>query len=724
VEGIPSPCLFGFFRPAIYLNRAAAEKGRLDHILTHELAHHRHGDQWWALVRCACIAAQWFNPLVWAAAWLSRQDCELACDTTAVKILGESERLPYGRTLVGMIAAARLPASMFHTATTMSGTVGSIQERITLIARRPRMTVLTLTCALLTAAVAAGCAFGGAKDSPAQEYLKNNTQEQIFDDFVPATSIMVALEPGFPDAASIPSDDLWGFFTLVGDDRMSVSYDQEKQWDIYQVSASDVRQVLDNYLEGYVFDPTQVSADYDPQTDLFTFPAYSYGSGRTSPAFYQARAVDDDTVEVEISDRYRNNMVVTGRITDDGVRYLSCTTTDYMTYGAEPLSDSKQGAWQLDESTITSDYLTELIASLELGFPSGHVPNSFIFNDPNELTEDQLVKAFLIFGGETAASWAELSAYWDPETERYNIPEEFITQTLHKYFKHFQFDITQDPDYDPDSGCISLATASGLGGDVYLEIPYIKVIGNVVNFTATFYTNSTMQAACEGKRYVVEFYDGGYYFLSATPVLPDYTANYSSLLAMYASDLSDYDNPSNARGTFYDLDGDGSEELFFCYEGPETHVGVDVWTMEGGQAVRLIDHTRLGPMAGSGTGGIQLARYQGKDWLCCWSVNTEARLEGYVSSYGFSCWELVDGVPDPSKDPYCIAMQVDANGEIEDAYGSVDILPIEEYHEVLRCMVLEPVQVLCRLDGEGEPAGLTLDELSQTERTRSGGQTA
>ena len=173
VDGLSTPCLAGLFRPAIYLNRAALNSGHLDHILTHELVHYRHRDHWWAVVRCACLAVQWFNPLVWAAAYLSRQDCETACDASAIGRLGEGERLAYGHTLVNMIAAGRHPAALFQTATTMTGSLTSIRLRVTLIAQKPRMTALTLAAALVVSLVAAGCAFGGAggqADSLSQEW--------------------------------------------------------------------------------------------------------------------------------------------------------------------------------------------------------------------------------------------------------------------------------------------------------------------------------------------------------------------------------------------------------------------------------------------------------------------------------------------------------------------------------------------------------------------------
>ena len=72
-EGLPSPCLFGLIRPAVYLTPAAvASPDRLRHVIAHETAHARHLDPLWSLLRCVCLAVYWFDPLVWAAAAVSR----------------------------------------------------------------------------------------------------------------------------------------------------------------------------------------------------------------------------------------------------------------------------------------------------------------------------------------------------------------------------------------------------------------------------------------------------------------------------------------------------------------------------------------------------------------------------------------------------------------------------------------------------------------------------
>ena len=161
-EEADTPCLFGLFRPAVYVTpEAAEEEGRLRHVIEHELTHYRHGDHLWSLLRGVCIILHWYNPLVWWAAILSRRDCELACDEATIRRLGEGERADYGRTLLYMTCLKR-PAILV-TATTMTGSKGSIKERIALIVKKPRTAVITLVAVLLAAAVAVGCTFTGGK---------------------------------------------------------------------------------------------------------------------------------------------------------------------------------------------------------------------------------------------------------------------------------------------------------------------------------------------------------------------------------------------------------------------------------------------------------------------------------------------------------------------------------------------------------------------------------
>ena len=156
------PCLFGLFRPAIYVTQAAADDPELlRHTVAHETTHFRQGDHVWALLRTVCLALHWWNPLVWWAAKLSRQDGELACDEATIRALGESERAAYGRTLIRMACG---PGShVLLTATTMDGGKTSLHERIVLLAKKPRTAVAAAIVVVLAAALCIACTFTGAK---------------------------------------------------------------------------------------------------------------------------------------------------------------------------------------------------------------------------------------------------------------------------------------------------------------------------------------------------------------------------------------------------------------------------------------------------------------------------------------------------------------------------------------------------------------------------------
>ena len=168
-EGIPSPCLFGLFKPSIYLTeRAAEDDARARQIIAHELTHYRHGDMIWSLLRSVCLVVWWFNPLVWLAAALSRQDCELACDEGTIKALGEDVRFDYGRTLVGMAKVGSRPSDLLCGATTMTTGKKSLKDRVARIANAPKMSVTVAVIVLIIAAIAVGCTYGSA-ELPEQE---------------------------------------------------------------------------------------------------------------------------------------------------------------------------------------------------------------------------------------------------------------------------------------------------------------------------------------------------------------------------------------------------------------------------------------------------------------------------------------------------------------------------------------------------------------------------
>lgn len=180
--GLPSPCLFGLFRPAVYLTPAAAAPESLRHVLAHETTHVRHLDPLWSLLRGVCLAVYWFDPLVWIAAAVSKTDCELACDEGALQRLDQEERVAYGRTLLALVPVVKRPADPMLAATMTSGK-RRLKDRITRIAEN-RQTVSAALFAVLAAAVLL-CAvtFTGAKTSaPRQDGPLSGTELTYFNE--------------------------------------------------------------------------------------------------------------------------------------------------------------------------------------------------------------------------------------------------------------------------------------------------------------------------------------------------------------------------------------------------------------------------------------------------------------------------------------------------------------------------------------------------------------
>ena len=162
--GLPSPCLFGLIRPAVYVTPdAAVDPDMLRHVLAHEYTHYKHGDHVWSLLRCAALAVHWWNPLVWTAAVLSQRDGELACDEGALRRLGDGQRAAYGSTLLALVTAKPRPGDLFRCATTMAGDKKSLKERIARIAQAPKRVLWAVVAVVMVTALACLCAFGQAE---------------------------------------------------------------------------------------------------------------------------------------------------------------------------------------------------------------------------------------------------------------------------------------------------------------------------------------------------------------------------------------------------------------------------------------------------------------------------------------------------------------------------------------------------------------------------------
>ena len=170
---VETPCLFGAFRPAIYLTPESAEDEQVKrYVLTHEITHYQQFDHIWAVLRAVCLVLHWYNPMVWLAFRLSRQDGEMACDEGTLMILGEEHRGNYGRTLIALATQTRLRGSLV-TATTMADGKKAIKERIVILMKNPKTAFVTMIALILVCTLVVGCTFTGS----IQGEIKENGEE-------------------------------------------------------------------------------------------------------------------------------------------------------------------------------------------------------------------------------------------------------------------------------------------------------------------------------------------------------------------------------------------------------------------------------------------------------------------------------------------------------------------------------------------------------------------
>jgi hypothetical protein len=199
-QGLSSPCLFGLVRPAIYLTPAATSPERLRHVIAHEETHARHLDPLWSALRCVCLLLYWFDPLVWAAAIVSKTDCELACDEGALRRLGESERIPYGQTLLSLIPVTGRPADPLLSATTMTAGKHRLKDRITRIAENRQTRAMALFAVAAAAILTCLLTFTGVKGSDGDSLPVSAP--------LPASPTAAAILPDWEPEHTFPLSDL------------------------------------------------------------------------------------------------------------------------------------------------------------------------------------------------------------------------------------------------------------------------------------------------------------------------------------------------------------------------------------------------------------------------------------------------------------------------------------------------------------------------------------
>ncbi len=157
------PCLYGFFRPSVYLTKAVAEQSGEDrsYIILHENMHYRHLDHIWAGARLLLICLYWFHPLVWIAAKLSRQDAEYAADEAVTKNMNHEERLRYGKMILFTVQHGNENSKDLPMVSTASSSRRELEGRLIKIAGKEKRSFISVILLMVTALAVTACSFAG-----------------------------------------------------------------------------------------------------------------------------------------------------------------------------------------------------------------------------------------------------------------------------------------------------------------------------------------------------------------------------------------------------------------------------------------------------------------------------------------------------------------------------------------------------------------------------------
>ncbi len=139
---LKSPIIVGLLKPCIYLPiHLISDYNASDmrYMLLHELQHYKHKDALASYLMNLAGVIYWFNPLVWYALKEMRNDREVACDTSVLKMLEEDSYEDYGNTLINF--AEKISLTPFPFAAGLGGNIKQMKRRIINIASYEKPTL-------------------------------------------------------------------------------------------------------------------------------------------------------------------------------------------------------------------------------------------------------------------------------------------------------------------------------------------------------------------------------------------------------------------------------------------------------------------------------------------------------------------------------------------------------------------------------------------------------
>ena len=182
---LKSPIIVGLLKPCIYLPIhliSDYNESDMRYMLLHELQHYKHKDAVASYLMNLAGVVYWFNPLVWYALKEMRNDREVACDTSVLKMLEEDAYEDYVNTLINF--AEKVSLTPFPFAAGLGGNMDQMKRRIINIASYEKPTFMKrikgMTAFVLTAVLLLGFApFISTYAADGSQYQWDSSSENV-----------------------------------------------------------------------------------------------------------------------------------------------------------------------------------------------------------------------------------------------------------------------------------------------------------------------------------------------------------------------------------------------------------------------------------------------------------------------------------------------------------------------------------------------------------------
>lgn len=173
-DEIPTPIVFGFFKPSIYLPLGLPDEYE-KYVLAHENTHIKRFDTIYKLVIYGITCIHWFNPIVWLGFYLFNKDMEMSCDEVTVLSLGSEEKEAYAKALLGVATQKNFKETLIFVAP-IAFEEGNVKKRIINIVNFRKTLKVLGVLAVVICIVLAGIFISKEKIVTTKEIVKSERE--------------------------------------------------------------------------------------------------------------------------------------------------------------------------------------------------------------------------------------------------------------------------------------------------------------------------------------------------------------------------------------------------------------------------------------------------------------------------------------------------------------------------------------------------------------------